>query len=1106
MNTFRKISIFALLIALMPISGTQIAAASTWTSGSGLPTPSDYPAIASSDDGVVVAVGSQSGKIWYSSNSGATWSDSNSPELVWRRIAASADGTKMIASARNSFGSAFFIYRSVDSGRTWSAGTQNTDHEWLGVASSGDGTKLAAVGRYACPITSVDSGATWVTRSFTGCSSANLAHLTSDVTGQYLAATTNNSTGIYTSGDFGVTWTQRVVTGGPEWNNIASSADGSKLVATSGNRGVFTSTDRGVTWVNRLPNPAVNQYLGVASDQSGDNLVVGTATELFASNNAGSTWFAQSRSGDWRAIASASTDGTRFVAAKDGAAPNNVFAGTFSFTPPADTTAPVLSSPSASSVTATGATLNFTSNEAGTYYYLVYAAAAAEPLDAATVETQGDAAPTVVKGTSSATASANTVAVTGLTASTSYKAYVIVKDAADNKSTVAQIAFTTAAAAKTSQTITFVAPAAMVVDGTQTVAPTASSGLAVSLYSATTSICTVSGFTITARATGTCQVGAAQVGDSTYATAETILHSFTISSATPTPPTAEQIAAAAAEAEAARVAAEAAAAAVAEAARVAAEAAAAAAAEAARVAAEAAAVEAARVRALAVAQAKTALNNVLAGSSAPTIEQYRAADYTIRTQASFDRITAAVAKLSVSDRQDATKLAALIMEIELDESFFKVSIPPSINIYSDFGVSGVTARTLPTVNLQVLQLPIGERGNVAAIQKIATVENFVDQIANPQTRGSVPNSDFVTRGLVAADNPYKDALIIAAQGLLSKLDETSVDTLEKITAVVARVNAIALKLPVADRTDPSKVAAAIVEEAKTVVSSVLAGSTPPTIEQFRSANYAITTKASFDRITAALAKLPVADRQDPVKLAALVKAIELDESFFNPSARPSLTTYKDYGITGVTAQTLPAVNAQVLLLLAAQRTDVGAIQKIAAVENFVVLIANPLTRSSATASTFVSLGLLAADNPYKESVIAGLKSFDEYSLSTLAKVTAVIKSVNDAVLALPVNDRLNSSSIASVSAKLVSVQTFVNRVSNVQTRRSVRSADFIVRKLMPADTPYKYSVLANLQSYAEDSLNSMEKIEAAIKAEISKALQRRERLSKIKASIASKRR
>jgi len=108
----------------------------------------------------------------------------------------------------------------------------------------------------------------------------------------------------------------------------------------------------------------------------------------------------------------------------------------------ADITAPVLSATSSSSVTSTGATLNFTSNEAGTYYYLVYAGAATAP-NAATVKAQGAA---VAKGTAAATALANTAAVTGLSASTAYKAYVIVEDAAGNKSAVSAIDVTTTAA------------------------------------------------------------------------------------------------------------------------------------------------------------------------------------------------------------------------------------------------------------------------------------------------------------------------------------------------------------------------------------------------------------------------------------------------------------------------------------------------------------------------------------------------------------------------------------------------------------------------------------------------------------------------------------
>jgi hypothetical protein len=128
---------------------------------------------------------------------------------------------------------------------------------------------------------------------------------------------------------------------------------------------------------------------------------------------------------------------------------NNRFWLSTSSAPPvgigSDITAPVLSAQSASSVTQTTATLNFTSGEAGTYFYLIYASATSAP-DSSTVISQGASAPTVVKGTSSATASANTVSVTGLTAGTAYKAYVVVRDSSGNVSSISTISLTTVVA------------------------------------------------------------------------------------------------------------------------------------------------------------------------------------------------------------------------------------------------------------------------------------------------------------------------------------------------------------------------------------------------------------------------------------------------------------------------------------------------------------------------------------------------------------------------------------------------------------------------------------------------------------------------------------
>jgi len=108
-----------------------------------------------------------------------------------------------------------------------------------------------------------------------------------------------------------------------------------------------------------------------------------------------------------------------------------------------DTTAPVISLASASAITYTSADINFTSDEAGTYYYLIYAASDGPP-DAATIVAQGTA---IAKGTTSAIAAANIANATTLTAGTAYKAYVIVKDAANNSSAVSTVAFMTQAIA-----------------------------------------------------------------------------------------------------------------------------------------------------------------------------------------------------------------------------------------------------------------------------------------------------------------------------------------------------------------------------------------------------------------------------------------------------------------------------------------------------------------------------------------------------------------------------------------------------------------------------------------------------------------------------------
>ncbi|MGO4598320.1 Ig-like domain repeat protein [Terrabacter sp. 2RAF25] len=84
--------------------------------------------------------------------------------------------------------------------------------------------------------------------------------------------------------------------------------------------------------------------------------------------------------------------------------------------------------------------------------------------------------------------------------------------------------------AKASQaiTITSAAPTNATRGGTYTVAATATSGLAVTFSSATSSVCTVSGSTVTFVGAGTCTIQADQPGNGTYAAAAQKLQSFQV--------------------------------------------------------------------------------------------------------------------------------------------------------------------------------------------------------------------------------------------------------------------------------------------------------------------------------------------------------------------------------------------------------------------------------------------------------------------------------------------------------------------------------------------------------------------------------------------------
>ncbi|MBI1766731.1 MAG: hypothetical protein HYR56_35440, partial [Acidobacteria bacterium] len=118
---------------------------------------------------------------------------------------------------------------------------------------------------------------------------------------------------IYTSTDSGVSWTPRN-SGGIFWQSVASSADGNKLVAVEVNFKIYTSTDSGVSWTPRESN---RSWWSVASSADGSKLVavVGGffAGQIYTSTDSGVTWTPRESNRNWYSVAS-SADGNKLVA------------------------------------------------------------------------------------------------------------------------------------------------------------------------------------------------------------------------------------------------------------------------------------------------------------------------------------------------------------------------------------------------------------------------------------------------------------------------------------------------------------------------------------------------------------------------------------------------------------------------------------------------------------------------------------------------------------------------------------------------------------------------------------------------------------------------
>ena len=283
---------------------------SSWTV-SGASTVSWYDIAASADGTKMVAVIGVSGGIYTSTDSGRTWGSTSANSGAWRAVASSADGSKLAAALNGSV-----IYTSTNSGSTWVQRTTGLpgSSAWSSIASSADGTKLVAVVNGGGVYTSANSGSSW-TQQTSGLPNSGVAawtSVTSSADGTKLAAA--GGSGIYISSNSGSSWSSS--SSGSTWSSIASSADGTKLVAAQNTGGIYTSANGGA-WAQQTTGvPSSAAWTSVTSSSDGGKLAATVSGGgIYTSLNWGATWTQPSGApnASWSAIAS-SADGSKVAA------------------------------------------------------------------------------------------------------------------------------------------------------------------------------------------------------------------------------------------------------------------------------------------------------------------------------------------------------------------------------------------------------------------------------------------------------------------------------------------------------------------------------------------------------------------------------------------------------------------------------------------------------------------------------------------------------------------------------------------------------------------------------------------------------------------------
>jgi hypothetical protein len=179
--------------------------------------------------------------------------------------------------------------------------------------------------------------------------------------------------------------------------------------------------------------------------------------------------------------------------------------------------------------------------------------------------------------------------------------------------------------------------------------------------------------------------------------------------------------------------------------------------------------------------AKVVITDLLKSSKAISINQFQEAMYQPVSPKIIDRLNIEILKLPIELRLVEKEINSLIDALTFDQAFYDVKDRPTVDTYNLYGIPGMTARILSSVNDSILLIPSAKKTDLSVIRGIVLKYATVDQISNPLTKKSVTADQLVRIGLISVDNKNKTTIL----NVLKRTPGTQIDTYEKLQSAIS---------------------------------------------------------------------------------------------------------------------------------------------------------------------------------------------------------------------------------------------------------------------------------------------------------------------------------